>query len=542
MLAGGAGYWQVFQASTLSNAPDNPAVIAAQRSIVRGRILDRDGRVLANTLRDRNNEPFRVYEDPVMSPVIGYASRQFGTAGLERTFDSQLTGFTRSDPVRDLLKKFDPDPFDPQALQLSISLALQRTAVRVLGDDIGAVVMLDPRSGEVLAMASTPVFDASQIANPETSSDAFAALLKDPQNPLLNRATQGLYVPGSVFKVVTAVAGLGSGAITPETTFEEQPAGDRNGLVVSGFRIVDGHHRFTGNELLDLVSATEVSCNIWYALAGIETGGEALADWAGRLGFGSPIPFDLPTSVSQVTNGGGSFGGGFKDVVELANAAYGQAETLVTPLQMALVAATIANEGVLMRPRIVTATTSAKSGTRKIEPETLRRVIGSDEAHAIRDAMEAAVEGERGRLFTTGAQVPASGLPASPAQPSWAARASHIRGSSRSRRWTIRVWRSRCWSNEAAGEGSALRPWPARCCAPTSTSSSDRTGSPASPPRGPRPLVERIGLAGIALVLGALFGAVAVAAWSGGEVFLAAMGAIGCLMTLWVGGLTLFRG
>jgi peptidoglycan glycosyltransferase len=406
VLATGAGYWQVFEASTLSNLPDNPAVVAAQRQIVRGRILDRDGRVLANTLRDANGEPYRVYEDPVMSPVIGYASRQFGTAGLERTFDSQLTGFVRSDPVRDLLKKFDADPYDPQVLTLSISLALQRAAVRALGDDIGAVVMLDPRSGEVLALASTPVWDASAVANPETSADAFAALQGDDRHPLLNRATQGLYVPGSVFKIVTAIAGLGSDAITPATTYEEQPAADRNGLVVSGFRIVDGHHLFTRGEQLDLVGATEVSCNIWYALTGLQVGGDGLADWSGRLGFGKPIPFDLPTSVSQVTNGGGSFGGGFKDDVELANAAYGQAETLVTPLQMALVASVVANDGVLMRPRIVASSASSKSGTREFGAQELRRVLGVDDARAIRAAMEAAVESERGRLFTAGAQVP----------------------------------------------------------------------------------------------------------------------------------------
>ncbi|MBM4409679.1 MAG: penicillin-binding protein 2 [Chloroflexi bacterium] len=405
-LAGSAGYWQVFEASRLSSLPDNPAVVAAVRQIVRGRILDRDGRVLANSARDRNGEPYRTYEDPVMSGVIGYASRRFGTAGLERTFDSQLTGYVRSDPVRDLLKKFDADPYDPQVLQLSISLAMQRAAVRGLGDDLGAVVMLDPRSGEVIALASTPTWDASPVANPETSAAAFAALLADPRNPLLNRATQGLYAPGSVFKIVTAIAGLGSDAVSTATTYEDQPAAERDGLVVTGFTIVDGHHRFTGGEALDFVGATEVSCNIWYALAGLDIGGEGLAEWAGRLGFGRAIPFDLPASISQVTNGGGSFGGGFRDEVELANAAYGQAETLVTPLQMALVAATVANDGLLMRPRLVVSATSAKSGTREIGPQELRRVLGGDDARAIRIAMEAAVESERGRLYTAGAQVP----------------------------------------------------------------------------------------------------------------------------------------
>src|SRR5204863_470141 len=162
-------------------------------------------------------------------------------------FDAQLTGLASSNPLHDMLRKFDPNPDDPQELHLSLSLQLQRAAIAGLGTDLGAVVMLDPKTGEILAMASTPTFDAGAVAD--------------------------------------------------------------------------------------------------------------------------------PTTVSQVTNGGGSFGGGFKDDVELANAAYGQAETLVTPLQMAVVAATIANDGVLMKPRLVTSMTSAKSGTHAVGPEELRRVV-----------------------------------------------------------------------------------------------------------------------------------------------------------------------
>jgi peptidoglycan glycosyltransferase len=216
--------------------------------------------------------------------------------------------------------------------------------------------MLDPRTGEVLALASTPTYDASAIANPATSQAAFAELQDDPSQPLLPRATLGRYVPGSVFKIVTAIAGLGSGAITPATTYKEQPGAERNGLLVDGFRVRDGHHLFTGSTPLDLVSATEVSCNIWYALTGLKTGGANLVAYAQRMGFGSALPFDLPTAASQVTNGTGNQPGGFLDDVELANAAYGQAETFVTPLQMALVAATVANRGELMRPRLVTST------------------------------------------------------------------------------------------------------------------------------------------------------------------------------------------
>jgi peptidoglycan glycosyltransferase len=405
-LAAGAGYWQVIEASRLSTASDNPVVVAATRNAVRGRILDREGRILATSRRDRNGEPYRVYPDVSVAPVVGYASRQFGSAGLERAFDAQLVGLSRGDPVADLLRKFDADQYDPLELRLSLSLRLQRAAVRALGADHGAVVMIDPRSGEVLALASTPIYDASAVANPDTSERAFRALQEDRQQPLLARATQGRYVPGSVFKIVTALAALGSDSVSPQTTFRRQPQAERSGLVVSGFRIRDGHHLMTGSEELDLVRATEVSCNLWYALAGLETGGDQLAEFAGRLGFGQPIPFELPTASSQITNGGGNFGGGFFDEVELANAAYGQAETLATPLQMALVAAAVANDGVLMRPRLVTAVSSRETGVREIGPQELRRVVDVDDARSVREAMTQAVEGDLGRLFTAGARVP----------------------------------------------------------------------------------------------------------------------------------------
>ena len=208
-----------------------------------------------------------------------------------------------------------------------------------------------------------------------------------------------------MFKIVTAIAGLGSGAITPATTYKEQPGAERNGLLVDGYRVRDGHHPQTGSKALDLVEATEVSCNIWYALTGLRTGGAELVDYAQRMGFGSALPFDLPTAVSQVTNGDGGQPGGFPDDVELANASYGQAETFVTPLQMALVAATVANDGELMRPRLVTSMEGQRSGVRTIGPEAMGRVISAADAQAINAAMVRAVEGPLGRLFTTGAKV-----------------------------------------------------------------------------------------------------------------------------------------
>jgi peptidoglycan glycosyltransferase len=405
-LAVGAGWWQVVDAQRLSRAPDNPAVIAVARRALRGPIVDRDDRWLARSERDANGEAVREYRDDSISHVVGYASRQFGTAGLERAYNAELIGLGGSDPFGGLLDKFDASRRTPLGLRTTLDLRLQHAAVDALGDDHGAVVMLDPATGDVLALASTPTYDAAAIADPDTAAEAFGALRDDEDDPLLPRATMGRYVPGSVFKVVTAIAGLNTGSISPGTTFEEQPKAEDKGLLVEGFRIRDGHHPQTGDTPLDLVRATEASCNIWYALAGLETGGDDLVAQAELLGFDAPIPFDLPTSISRVTDGDGSAPGGFTDDVELASASFGQGETFVTPLQMALVASTVANDGVLMRPRLASALTGEGAGVRDFPTSTWRRVMAAADAQSVQAAMQEAVEGDLGRQFTAGAAVP----------------------------------------------------------------------------------------------------------------------------------------
>lgn len=405
VLAGAAGYWGVVEAPALSRSPNDAAVIAAARTVPRGLIRDRTGKILADNKTDANGEKYRVYAGRAISQVVGYASSTYGRAGLERAYDAELAGLA-GDPMSDAFAKFGADRYDPKDLTLTLSWDLQKAAVAALGKHRGAVVMLDPKTGEVLALASTPTYDASAIADPATARTTFEALQGDPTQPLLPRATLGRYVPGSVFKIVTAVAGLGSGAITPDTTFKQQPATEKTGLLVNGYRVKDGHHPETGSTALDLIGATEVSCNIYYALTGLQTGGAELVAYAKRMGFGSPLPFDLPTAVSQLTNGGGSQPGGFIDDVELANASYGQAETFVTPLQMALVASTVANDGELMQPRLVTSMTGKRSGTRTLGPRGMGRVISPAVAQAINAAMVQAVEGPLGRQFTSGAKVP----------------------------------------------------------------------------------------------------------------------------------------
>ena len=403
-LALGAGYWQVIESPNLSRSPDDAAVIAAARNVLRGEITDRDGVRLAWNDRDQNREPYRVYASSALSGVIGYSARQFGQAGLESAWNAELSGTASANPLRDLVRKFQVDPSDPQDLRSTLVLELQQAAVDALGRNRGAVVMLDPRNGEVLVLASTPTYNASAVADPRTSEATFNRLLGEGRAPLLPRATSGQYVPGSVFKIVTSIAALGSGAVSPDTTYPDQPRSEDRGWLIDGFRVRDGHHPMTGDSALTFDEAIEASCNIWFAQTGVRTGGEALADYAGRLGFGAALPFDLDTAPSQISNGDGPLGGGFSDRVELANAAYGQAETLVTPLQMALVAATVANDGTMMQPRLVLEATG-KGGLTTFNPSVVERVVPPGVASEIRDAMQLAVQGQVGQSFTAGANV-----------------------------------------------------------------------------------------------------------------------------------------
>jgi peptidoglycan glycosyltransferase len=404
-LAIGLSYWQVLEADNLTSDPGNPLVLAARRNAQPGRILDVRRTVLVDNVQAADGSTIRQYREPSFGSVIGYRSLRFGTAGLERTYDAQLVGLMPPDPLGRLFRKLQPDPYRPQDIVLGIDARLEVKAAQLLGDRRGSIVALEPSTGRVLAMVSSPTYDANTIVDPKTGAAAFRRLQKDPATPLLDRSTQGRYVPGSVFKIVTAIAGLGSRAITPSTVFPEQPAEEKTGFLVQGFTVTDGHHPQTGSEALSLDAATAVSCNIYFAKVGLLVGGAGLAEWAARLGFGSAIPFDLPVAPSLLTSGSGPEGG-FRDAVEVANAAYGQAETFVTPLQMALVAAAVANRGVLMEPRLVVELRNRNGEGYPRPPVVWRQVMDPTVAQEVAAAMRYAVESPLGRPYAGAAKVP----------------------------------------------------------------------------------------------------------------------------------------
>ncbi|MFI5254085.1 MAG: peptidoglycan D,D-transpeptidase FtsI family protein [Candidatus Limnocylindrales bacterium] len=402
-IGAGLAWWQVVEAERLTIDPANPLVAGAEQGGQRGSILDDRGVALVESVRQKDGTYRRSYPYPQVEPLVGYVSPQFGASGLEAAYAAQLLGVADASGDAGLLRKFRSQPFQAQDIRLSLDLRLQKAAMALLAGQRGAIVAIEPSTGRILALASSPSFDGDKVVDPKGGAAYFQSLLAKPadQSVLLDRATQGLYVPGSILKIVTSVAALGSGTITPQTTYPDQPGEEKTGFLVDGYRVVDGHHTFTGDLALDYSQAVEVSCNIYFAHVGLALGGDQLLRWGAQLGFGAPIPFDVPTAASSIDGGDG-----FIDDVELANAAYGQGEATATPLQMALVAATIANGGTLMRPHLVDAFVSADGSVSQVGSEVWRQVIDQATATIIEKAMRQAVEGTWGRRFAGAAEVP----------------------------------------------------------------------------------------------------------------------------------------
>jgi peptidoglycan glycosyltransferase len=423
-ISGTLVWWQVLDAQTLATRQDNPQVIATRRSLPRGSIFDAQGRLLASSVVT-DGISRRTYTDPAFTHLIGYASLRYGATGVERAWDDLLTGRTDPNPLRDLMNDILDRQPDPHDLTLTIDERLQDFAAAQLGADRGAVVAMDPRTGAILAMVSNPTYDATGFSgDPASAPPAFDAVAGTPDNPFLDRSRQGRYTPGSIMKVLTTAAALDSGAITPQTTFPDQPQEEVDGFVVNGFTIREHDLGNVAPALWDLSPALQVSSNIYFAHVGIELGPERYLDYARRFGFCQSLQVgtdarSLPVDPSYVSARADNGCAPFTDSVELASAAFGQAAVSVTPLQMALLAATIANDGVVPQPFVVrdlrshAATPSGGPTADVLDAYGGGRgdpVISSGAAAQVRQAMIDAVSGPIGRAYAGAGDVTRLGI------------------------------------------------------------------------------------------------------------------------------------
>ena len=367
----------------------NPLLANQALTTPRGTIYDRDGRVLAQTISD-DGIAHRLYPEPSTAEVTGYFSPLlYGASGLEAARDDQLAGRAGGNPFRDALDALRGLPTRGNDLHLTLDAGLQRQAHDALGGRPGAAVLLDVETGAVLALASSPSFDPNALAamTPDQrapAQTAWAALTTDPSAPLVQRATSGLYPPGSTFKTITATAAIDTGAADPETIYE-----DAGQITIAGHTLIEQNRPNDAQTLWSLTDAFAFSLNVVFAQIGLQLGSETLAEAARGWGWDGEIPFDLPVEPSRVSAAPDFL----DDPVALAQTAFGQGELLATPLQMALVAAGVANDGQIMRPYLVAAV-SAPDGesARHTRPSPWRRGTDPQSARQTAAMMVYAVE------------------------------------------------------------------------------------------------------------------------------------------------------
>lgn len=355
LISVGAGYWGVVRADELYEELDFPRQQQRAFSVDRGSILAADGTTLVETRFGTEGEATRVYHFPSLAPITGHWTIQpsvtsiWQKTGLERAFDNYMSGEEGQRGLH-VLDEIRHEKIIGADILTTIDLDLQFQADALLAQRAGAVVVMDPNTGGILALSSFPTYDPNSfVANANQ-------LIVNPNNPTLNRATRGLYTPGSVFKVVTLAGALAQGKTTLSETFENE-----EGLLFvegTGYVIRDGSDFPKDNSPYDLAHALAWSSNVTFAQLGLRMNADGIRQISNDFGFGEAPPLEVPTEASRVGSDATLF-----QREGLADTAYGQGELLVTPLQMALVTAAIVNEGVALEPRLVDSVRSPQGDT-----------------------------------------------------------------------------------------------------------------------------------------------------------------------------------
>ena len=394
---------QVFAADQLTADPLNTRRVVRDFGQRRGNIVTADGLVIASSVEiDGRFDRQRRYADgPLYSHVTGYFSFEFGATGVERTYNDELAGHSATQRFESFFDFFGDGDVSAD-VTLTLDSSLQQVAAAALGNRRGSVVALDPRTGAVLAFYSWPTFDPNAISNTDLDAARAAKQALDAADgePLLTSAHRQVFPPGSTFKVITAASGLENGVVTPTSpVFDEVVS---YALPLTNVSL----QNFGGNSCGgDLATSLARSCNTSFAELGAEyLGPDPVIATAERFGFNETPPFDIPlTAQSRFPDDYGIQLGESDQtppapIVEgsslLAQASIGQFDVRATPLQMALVAGGIANDGVIMQPHVVDFVTDADDGVLldQVEPEPWRRALETGVANMTADMMVGVVE------------------------------------------------------------------------------------------------------------------------------------------------------
>ncbi len=392
-------YLQVVHRDALANDPRNTRIAVKDFSKNRGQIVSADGAVLAKSVP--SNDAFeRQRQYPtgdLFGHITGYFSFSYGRTGVERTYGDELAG-------RDLgfrnIKDVLVDRSVTGDVFLTVDKNLQQLAKDTLGNKRGSVVALDATTGAVLASWSFPSFDPNPLAGHDQKNvqSTYGLLNLDKAKPMQAKTYQETFAPGSTFKVVTAATAIER---NPEVAARTYPPLKVLDLPQTNATLPNFGGSTCGGNLADLL---RVSCNTGFGQMGLDLGAEALHDEASEFGFNSRPPIDLPATARSVFPDTASFK---KDLPGLAKSAIGQESVRATPLQMALVAAGIANGGSIMKPHVMGEVRDSDGATvRKYEPGEWKRATSPESAAQLRDLMiNVATNGTATRAQVPGAVV-----------------------------------------------------------------------------------------------------------------------------------------
>lgn len=369
-------YFQAFRAQTIVRNPYNRRLWEREEQTVRGNIYDRNGVILAETLVNEGQITRTYPQNRLYSHIVGYSHRQYGRSGLESQYNEDLLGYTSEGAVARIRDRITGEMYKGNHLYLTLNHQIQQKAEELLRGKTGSIVALNPSTGEVLALVSKPDF------NPNRLIEDWTSLVDNPQSPLLNRGISGLYPPGSTYKVVITSAVLEAGNIDADY--------DCLGSInVDGYILTDLGGR--GHGPVDLWGSLMVSCNTNFARMALELGDARIREISRRFKMAGNLNADFNIQGSRFPYGQ------TMTETEIAAVAIGQGKLLVTPIHMALIAATIANEGYMVEPRIIKEIVSPEGRTVGQMTINQESIISPDDANLIKQIMQATVDDGTGR-------------------------------------------------------------------------------------------------------------------------------------------------
>ena len=381
LMFGFTSYWSIFDAEGLEQNVANKRPLLEEQRIDRGEILAADGSVIAESEpqgRGGDRTFVRNYpEGDLYGNPIGYSFVQRGRVGFELSHNDELVG--NKTEFLSIIDELRGQVQEGSDVQSALDPEAQATATEALAGQNGSVVALDPSTGEVRTMVSIPTYDPNDVP------DRFAQLNSDEDAPLFNRATQAGYPPGSTMKVVTATAALDSGEFDSDTVLNADSP-----VEISGVPLENSGGSSFGE--IGMEEALTNSVNTYWAQVGEDLGTDTMYEYMDRFGFNQQLPLDYPSFQLAVS---GEFGGDNRDEllgpgsdqIDVGRMAIGQDKLKVTPLQMAMVAAAVANGGELMEPRLWSKVIDTDGREEKLDPERMSRVMSEDTAETLTGMM-----------------------------------------------------------------------------------------------------------------------------------------------------------